>query len=139
MNLNRIFRDFKLSQTRSRIRLLNILSDSDHAMSEKEIEDLMGGSCNRTTIYRNLSSLVEKKVLHRILSGEAVRYKLIYDNSDRYREHIHFQCRECSTTFCLEGIPIQEYSLPEGFKMIENQFLILGICNNCHHEPGKNI
>ncbi len=133
-NLKKILHDYNLSLTNQRIKLLSVLADSGIAMSEKEIEGKMKGICNKTTIYRNLSSLVQKKIVHRILSDEAVRYKLVHDKNAKYSEHAHFQCRNCCTTYCLEEIPVQEYKLPEGFKMQENQFLILGICKNCHYE-----
>jgi Fur family transcriptional regulator, ferric uptake regulator len=127
MNPKQLLQDNNLSYTNQRIKLLTVLSESGFAMTEKEIEDQMNGFCNKTTIYRNLSSMVEKKIVHRILSDEAVRYKLKYNDN----EHMHFQCRNCSTIYCLEEIPVQNYMLPEGFKMLENQFLILGICKDC--------
>ena len=126
----------KLSLTSHRIELLNILSGCTQAISEKELEKLMKGICNRTTIYRNLNSLVEKKIVHRILSEEAVKYKLVVKNRDSGKkyDHVHFECRKCNTTFCFEELPVQDYKLPEGFKKLENQFIILGICRNCRHE-----
>jgi Fur family ferric uptake transcriptional regulator len=134
MNLKKLLQDYNLSLTTHRIKLLSVLAGSGYAMTEKEIEGQMKGTCNKTTIYRNLSSLVQKKIVHRILSDEAVRYKLVQNNNHEYNEHAHFQCRKCSTTYCMEEIPVQEYELPEGFKMLENQLLILGICKDCRYE-----
>jgi len=133
MDLKKLLRDYHLSLTDQRIKLLSVLAGSGFAMTEKEIEEQMKGTCNKTTIYRNLTSLVKKKIVHRILSDEAIRYKLVQNDLD-YNEHAHFQCRRCNTTFCMEDIPVQDYKLPEGFRMIENQFLILGICKDCRYE-----
>jgi Fur family transcriptional regulator, ferric uptake regulator len=133
MNHKKLLRDSNFSLTNQRIKLLSVLAGSGFAMTEKEIEEQMKGICNKTTIYRNLTSLVHKKIVHRILSHEAIRYKLAQDNHE-YNEHAHFQCRKCSTTYCMEEIPVQEYRLPEGFKMQENQLLILGICKDCGYE-----
>ena len=133
MDLKKLLQDYNLSLTNQRIKLLSVLAGSGFAMTEKEIEEQMKGTCNKTTIYRNLTSLVRKKIVHRILSDEAIRYKLLQTDHE-YNEHAHFQCRKCSTTFCMEDIPVQDYKLPEGFRMIENQFLILGICNDCRYE-----
>ena len=133
MNLKKLLQDYNLSLTNQRIKLLSVLADSGFAMTEKEIEEQMKGICNKTTIYRNLTSLVHKKIVHRILSDEAIRYKLAQGNHE-YNEHAHFQCRKCSTTYCMEEIPVQEYRLPEGFKKQENQLLILGICKDCGYE-----
>ncbi len=96
----------------------------------------MKGICNRTTIYRNLNSLVEKKIVHRILSEDAVKYKLVAGSTGNGKkfDHVHFECKKCNTTFCFEELPVQDYKLPEGFKKLENQFIILGICKDCRHE-----
>jgi Fur family transcriptional regulator, ferric uptake regulator len=139
LNYRKILKEYNLSYTKQRLRILSILENSGHALTEKEIEFQIDGACNKTTIYRNLTSLAEKKILHRIISDEAVRYKFIDKSSDQYQDHVHFQCKECSITYCLDGIPVQKYSLPDGFKVIENQFLILGICKNCMYGSGKNI
>jgi hypothetical protein len=32
----------------------------------------------------------------------------------------------------MEEIPVQDYKLPEGFRKIENNFLITGICKKCN-------
>ena len=133
MDLIKLLKDSNLSLTNQRIKLLSVLAGSGIAMTEKEIEEQMKGMCNKTTIYRNLTSLVQKKIVHRILSDEAIRYKLVQNNHE-YNEHAHFQCRKCSTTFCMENIPVQDYKLPEGFRMLENQLLILGICKDCRYE-----
>lgn len=133
MNLKKLLQDYNLSLTNQRIKLLSVLAGSGFAMTEKEIEEHMKGICNKTTIYRNLTSLVQKKIVHRILSDDAIRYKLVQNNHE-YNEHAHFQCRRCNTTYCMEGIPVQEYKLPEGFSMLENQLLILGICKDCGYE-----
>ena len=137
--LIRLLQDNNLNLTNQRMKLLSILAESGFAMTEKEIENKMKGICNKTTIYRNLTSLVEKKIVHRILSDEAVRYKLLQNNNDKFPGHAHFQCRNCSTTYCMEEIPVQKYKLPEGFQMQENQLLILGICKNCLYDMEKVI
>ncbi len=133
MDYKEILRSSNLSLTSHRIELLNVLSGCKQAINEKELELLMNGTCNRTTIYRNLNSLVDKKIVHRILSKEAVKYKLVTGNveSGKKSDHVHFECRSCKTTFCLEELSVQDYNLPEGFTKLENQFVIFGICKNC--------
>jgi len=135
MSSKEILKAEKLSLTSHRIELLNLLSGCNQAITERELELLMKGKCNRTTIYRNLNSLVDKKIVHRILSGEAVKYKLISKNagSNKKYDHVHFECKHCNTTFCLEELTIQDFNLPEGFTRLENQFIIFGICKNCQH------
>jgi Fur family ferric uptake transcriptional regulator len=136
MNHKEILKNSKLSLTSHRMELLEILSNCKQAISEKDLEVLMNGNCNRTTIYRNLNSLVEKKIVHRILSGDAIKYKLApgKKESGKKFDHVHFDCKNCNTTFCFEELSVQDYKLPEGFTKLENQFIIFGICNNCRHE-----
>jgi Fur family ferric uptake transcriptional regulator len=136
MEHKEILKSSKLSLTTHRIELLTILSGCKQAISEKELEVLMKGNTNRTTIYRNLNSLVEKKIVHRVLSGEAVKYKLAGGKKEtgKKSDHVHFECKSCNSTFCLEELSVQDYTLPDGFIKLENQFLIFGICNNCQHE-----
>jgi len=135
MDYQEILKSSKLSLTSHRMRLLRVLSECKQAISEKELEVLMNGNCNRTTIYRNLNSLVEKKIVHRILSGEAVKYKLISGTREgKKSDHVHFECNICNTTFCFEELAIQDFPLPDGFTKLENQFIILGICKNCRHK-----
>ena len=133
MNPKETLKSSKLSFTSHRLELLKILSNCTQAISEKELEVLMNGSCNRTTIYRNLNSLVEKKIIHRILSEESIKYKLIASKieSAKKSDHVHFDCKRCNSTFCFEELTVQDYKLPEGFTKIENQFIIFGICKNC--------
>jgi len=135
MNYQEILKSSKLSLTSHRMRLLRVLSECKQAISEKELEVLMNGNCNRTTIYRNLNSLVEKKIVHRILSGEAVKYKLIAgSDAVKKSDHVHFECNICNTTFCFEELTVQDFPLSVGFTKLENQFIIIGICKNCIHK-----
>ncbi len=136
MDLKETLKSNKLSLTPHRVELLSILANCSKAISEKELEVLMQGACNRTTIYRNLNSLVEKNIIHRILSDESIKYKLVKvkNKSGITFDHVHFDCRSCNTTFCLEELSIQDYKLPEGFTKLENQFIIFGICKNCGYE-----
>jgi len=136
MEHTEILKIHNLSLTNHRIELLSVLATCERAITEKELEALMNGNCNRTTIYRNLNSLVEKKIVHRILSGEAVKYKLLQGKKEggKKTDHVHFDCTICNTTFCLEEISIQDFKLPEGFTKHENQFIIFGTCKNCRNE-----
>jgi Fur family ferric uptake transcriptional regulator len=136
MDHKEVLKSSNLSLTSHRIELLSVLEGCEKAISEKELEQLLTGNCNRTTIYRNLNSLVKKNIVHRILSGDAVKYKMVSTKkeSGKKLDHVHFDCKTCNTTFCLEDLAIQDYKLPEGFTKLENQFIILGICKNCRNE-----
>lgn len=133
MDPREVLKKYKLSQTPHRLELLSVLADCERALTEKELEQRMNGICNRTTIYRNLNLLSEKKIVHRILSGDAVKYRLAISGSESYRnaDHIHFECRNCNTTYCFENLTIEDFPLPDGFEKQENQFIIFGTCEKC--------
>lgn len=134
MDSKKILKTRQLSMTASRILLLQILTNSKIPLSGKEIEGLLGGKCNRATIYRNLSAFSSKGIVQRILSGEAVKYKINKDTDQESisPDHVHFKCSKCHQLFCMEDLLVNDYILPEGFVKIENQFLIVGICKNCN-------
>ena len=136
MNIPELLKSKQLSLTQGRIHLLQILSDTPHPISGKEIEKTMGGKCDRATIYRNLSVLSSMGIIQKILSENSLKFKFSPQNNlpDSQNDHIHFQCDICHKTICMEDLRVNDFPLPEGFSKIENQFLILGICRNCNNE-----
>ncbi|MCF8378873.1 MAG: transcriptional repressor [Bacteroidales bacterium] len=125
-----------MSLTRSRVLLIKILYETDYPLSGKEIEGRISGECDLATIYRNLNAFSEKGLVQRILSDEAVKYKMNGDwkNKHKKSDHVHFECSKCHKLICMEELRVKDYILPEGFSKIENQFLILGICDHCNEK-----
>lgn len=135
MDFVELLKEYGLSRTDSRLSLLQALYEADVPMSEKEIEIIMPDKINRTTIYRNLNAMSEKGIIQRILSDEAIKYKLNLNQlNNNEQEHIHFQCRLCNQVICMEELKVQKYELPEGYDKIENQFLIVGVCKECNEK-----
>ena len=136
LNVHEILKSGNLSFTESRKLMLEILNKAERPLSGKEIEELIMGNCNRTTIYRNLNSFFNKDIVQRVISDDCIKYKLVAENngSKKKPDHVHFQCRSCNHLICLESVTIKDYILPEGFSVIENQFLIFGICKDCNRE-----
>jgi Fur family ferric uptake transcriptional regulator len=135
MEARKLLKSYRLSLTKSRLMLLEVLENSALPLSERDIEEEMGRACDRTTIYRNLGTLVEKGLVQRILSDNSVKYKLLCDSGreKKMHDHVHFQCRICNRVVCLEDLKVRDYDLPKGYLKIENQFLIVGICKDCNH------
>jgi Fur family transcriptional regulator, ferric uptake regulator len=131
MTGSQILKTSNLSITSGRLEILRVLVEARLPLSEKEIEKSMISGCNRTTVYRNLTTLADKGIIHRVLAEGVVKYKYISDNG---HEHVHFKCRGCKQVTCLHEIPVQDYSLPEGFIGKENQFLVVGVCKQCNQK-----
>ncbi len=131
---HKILKSKNLSTTRVRVNMLSVLSSSNLPLSEKELEEAMDYACDRATIYRNLSSLTEKGILVRLLSGDAFKYKMKAINSKKEKkpDHLHFQCTKCNRLICLEDIPVSDFKLPGGYIKTENHFLVTGICKDCN-------
>jgi len=136
MNFTDQLRSRKMSHTKSRIRLLEVMYDAGIPLSVIEIERAMPGECNRTTIYRNLTALSDKGMVQRIFAGEFYKYKLLLGVNDHEGngDHVHFKCTYCQRVLCMEELQVKDYPLPEGFRKLENQFLIMGLCNECNHK-----
>jgi len=134
MNARKILEEKKLNITRARISILNILIQSNKALSETEIEKQTGSSVNRTTIYRTLTTFTENEIVRRIIIDKLLKY-VFSCNTAKFKhqdEHIHFKCNICGEVICLSHLKVRDYELPKGFTRQENNFLILGICNKCN-------
>ena len=134
MIVHDVLKNQNLSLTSNRIEILSILAGAKKPLSEKEIEEKMEVDCNRTTIYRNLGILLQKGIIYRIIAEGALKYKYpqTITEQEKFNKHVHFKCTQCESLICLHDIPVQPYSLPEGFTGNENQFLIVGICRECN-------
>ena len=134
MDYSKILKSSQLSLTQSRVLLLKILFETDYPLSGKEIEGIINGECDRATIYRNLNCFSEKGIVQRILADEAVKFKMNSDsnNNTLNADHVHFECSICHKLMCMKDLRVKDYNLPQGYSKIENQFLIVGICNHCN-------
>lgn len=134
MDYPELLKSNQLSLTQSRVLLLKILFETDYPLSGKEIEGLINGECDRATIYRNLNAFSEKGFVQRILADEAVKFKMTSEqkNDKKNADHVHFECSICHKLMCMEDLTVKDYNLPQGYSKIENQFLIVGICNYCN-------
>ncbi len=127
-----------LRHTQARQELLNILLKSEVALSMAEIRERLNGRCDRVTLYRNLKVLTGKGLVHQIVVDNQVSKFMLPDSSlsqsGNYTEHIHFRCIQCERVRCMNDYEIGEIELPEGFRKLECNFVIQGICDECNHE-----
>lgn len=121
-----------LSKTRNRVNIINLLRKASSPLSGKEIIDQLSEKCDKSTVHRTLNSLFEKKILQRVIVDHEVKFALRTNHTPgKENDHIHFKCTVCDRLFCLTEIEVGDYSLPEGFVKEENQFLVIGKCNEC--------
>lgn len=125
----------QLSVTGSRKSILELFLQTDGALAHADIEKRTGEKFDRVTVYRTLQSFMEKGIIHTIPSADnSIRYALCkHDCSEGHHhdDHVHFFCRQCSRTTCLDAVTVPEVRLPKGFKPVEKQMIVTGICGDC--------
>jgi Fur family ferric uptake transcriptional regulator len=123
-----------LSITDSRKKILSLFLNSHDALAHGDIEKKAGEKFDRVTVYRTLQTFVEKGIVHTIPTAEnSVLYALCKDCDEAHHhdDHVHFVCRNCNTTICLDDIVSPKIELPQGYQAENVQVVINGICKNC--------
>ncbi|WP_257668011.1 Fur family transcriptional regulator [Parapedobacter tibetensis] len=131
----RLLRKNKLKVTQPRLSVLQIISDKDTAISQPELEKLLGNEIDRVTLYRVLATFEEKGILHKIfdLHGTAT-YALCSTECDEHHhhdQHVHFICSICNSIYCLEDIKLPKINLPEGYQLDSVGINAVGRCAQC--------
>ncbi len=124
-----------LKVTQPRLKVLEIISRKESAISQPELEKLLGKDIDRVTLYRVLASFEEKGIIHKIfdLHGTAT-YAMCSTNCsehDHHDQHVHFICRVCNSVYCLEDMILPKVSIPAGFSLEAIAVNALGVCNHC--------
>ncbi len=121
--------------TDSRKAILKSFVKTTAALSQPDLEKSFTGVYDRVTIYRTLSYFLEKGILHKVPDDVgAARYALCPEactEETHAHEHVHFKCMKCGLTSCFEDLQVPHLKLPNGFKPMETNLLIQGICRKC--------
>ncbi|WP_262249761.1 Fur family transcriptional regulator [Parapedobacter soli] len=130
-----LLRRNKLKVTQPRLRVLQIISEKDTAISQPDLEKLLGDSVDRVTLYRVLATFEEKGLLHKIfdLHGTAT-YALCSTEcgeNHHHDEHVHFICAACNSIYCLEDFKMPKINLPHGYQLQSIGVNAVGLCAQC--------
>lgn len=132
---DQILKDFQLRSTTSRSAILELFLHNNHALSYSDIEREIATSFDRVTVYRTLKTFLDKGVVHKVLDdGGGLKYALCNDHctsEGHHHEHVHFKCTKCGQTNCMDEVEVPGIKLPPGFKPLEFNLLIQGVCNKC--------
>ncbi len=123
-----------LKCTSCREGIVELVMKANQALSENEIREQLSGDYDRTTFYRSFKTLVEHKIIHKIVvDNQLVKYAL--DNAVTNKDnHAHFYCNHCKTVKCMDTIPVKQYQLPDGYSDNETEVLIKGTCAICRSQ-----
>lgn len=135
-NVLEILSSYSLRNTNSRKDILEVFLKEGKALSQKNIEDAISGECDRVTIYRTLSTFLDKGILHRVLDDSgAMMYALCASNCEQKEvhnhDHVHFKCTSCGRTNCVNDVHVPKINLPAGYVSREINVLMQGICPSC--------
>lgn len=87
---------------------------------------------DRSSIFRALRLFTDHHLLHEIDDGTGFqKYCVCRCEGEKHLNHIHFSCKKCGRTYCLEEYAIPIVSLPEGYEMEEAEYVVKGLCPAC--------
>jgi Fur family transcriptional regulator, ferric uptake regulator len=125
----------QLSITDSRSKILELFLLHNGALAHADIEKKSGASFDRVTVYRTLQTFVEKGIIHTIPTADnSIRYALCKDECSEghhHDHHVHFVCKQCGSTVCLEDISVPEVKLPKGYQSTQVEVVVNGVCKDC--------
>jgi Fur family ferric uptake transcriptional regulator len=133
MNPIDILQQHQIKKTSSRVAILQALKKGGLPLTEAEIKAEMGDLYDRITFYRNMQSMSDAGILHRIVvDNTLVKYALnpCHPEDCHHANHAHFYCHKCNKLICLDEIKV-EIKLPNGYVRKETELLIRGLCDRC--------
>jgi len=133
---SQVLKSNKLKITQPRLRVLDVISTKTSAISQPELEKILGSEIDRVTLYRILSSFEEKGILHKVfdLNGTAT-YAFCSTKCSAHHhhdQHVHFICSVCNSVFCLDEIPLPKITVPSNFSLHSIAINAVGICDHCN-------
>ena len=135
MQIDEILKTNNLSVTDSRKKILGLFLSSQGALAHADIEKNAGEKFDRVTVYRTLQVFVDKGIIHTIPTPDnSIKYALCKDECSEghhHDHHIHFQCKECGNTYCLDEVTTPDIKLPKGYAPEQIEVVISGVCKTC--------
>lgn len=125
-----ILRESGLKRTLGRVKIVEILMESQRPLSTGEITGLLGkDKIDPASVYRVLNTFHKKGLVHKIDSS---------DNINRYalnrgeKSHPHFTCRSCGRVECLKDILMPPINVDrKGYIIDERSVCFQGLCPGC--------
>ena len=136
INFEELLQKHDLKRTVPRLSVLAILSARKSAISQPDLEDILGNDVDRVTLYRVLKAFEEKGIIHKIidLSGRA-NYAVCNDSctEDNHQDHhVHLNCKVCNQVYCLDSVHVPSIKLPPDFTVDSINMIVYGTCSSCN-------
>lgn len=120
--------------TANRILVMRELMKASHPVNLANLEELLGFSMDKASIFRVLELFAEKDLVHVIEDGSrSLKYELCHSDSHHSiaDQHAHFYCEHCKKTYCIETEKVPVIEIPEGFTPHSINYMIKGLCPDC--------
>lgn len=123
--------------TANQVKILQVIKDNGPICAPQILKTLkkQNITLNKTTIYRNLSSLIDKKLLREV---RVEPEKSFYESAELEHHH-HFICQDCGKIKKVMNTELErvlskvEASLKaSGMKINKHDVEFFGRCNTCH-------
>ena len=131
-------------KTKLSIKVLEILKSSDHPISVPLLLEKLSEidlHPNKTSVYRIIDKLIEKKLIIQIVSKSGCSY---YEFAT-CNSHYHFICNECQKARRIDMSPFKSLNLDikdleskNEFKIQSLNFNIYGVCFSCLSNEGQS-
>ena len=135
MNYDAMLLKKHLKRTYPRLKILEILDQSDTFLSAEDIRVAFKDDAHSlplSTVYRVLESLVSHDLVHELnLDHRNIK---LYEIAHKHHEH-HLICVECDKVIHLKQCPVhsfeEELKTTHGFKMKHHSLDFYGVCEEC--------
>lgn len=137
MNIDEILLAAGVQPTPNRLLVLRELQRAGRILSLRELEDRID-TVDKSGIFRVLRLFADHHLVHEIDDGTgSAKYEPCHvhrHDTAHDDQHVHFFCRRCHRTFCLDHIAIPLVELPPGYLPEETNYVIKGLCPACEEE-----
>ena len=123
-----------LRATSARVATLLVLRESSAPLTHAEVaERLASHEIDKSTVFRNLTDMVNVNLLRRSELGDHVwRFEIIRETEGEHESHPHFVCVDCGTVSCLDEIQLTNKSKVASRRLGEvTEILLRGHCHDC--------
>ncbi len=127
-----------LKKTHFRQELIEVLLESKRPLSAAQIEKAVhlknggnSGDFDRATLYRNLTWLSEKDIIHASDFGTGASYYAL-KISDQHQHYVF--CVECESAESIShcGVaPMVKEAAQRGYTVVSHRLELLGVCSEC--------
>ncbi|NLW53170.1 MAG: transcriptional repressor [Tissierellia bacterium] len=132
--MDNLLKEHGIRATAARLDILNLLEKNDPMTADDIFEQLQDKGAKLSSIYRNLSQLVESNILTKIVGIDNFAY---YQLNTHTHKH-HLTCSVCKRTMPIENCPIHELQhdieKSTGYKITNHIFEFIGICPDCQEK-----